>query len=202
MIETINQSLAESMELTTGIHETLSPLIAQAGHTALNSLSNSGKLCFASCPGMAPLATLAIRNFMHGKEHLRPPLPALMVSGQLNTEASLLDENLSRALAEIRAVATPPDCLLLLLENSHPQVISALDTFTEQNNLSAISILPITDETSRSILSQRESELMRRHTVIPLFVSSIARKQELTLFILNCLGDMIENALFGSVLEH
>lgn len=201
MKDIISQALAESMESASWIHEANAETIASASEIAVAQLAQSGRLYFSSCSHSRQLIQLTVEKLMRRKLHLRPPLPAWLV-GEISVDQNGIayDDSLENTLVQLRATCTPEDCIFFVLENGTPANIDALNDFSRETDLPVISVMHVDGFN----ITEQPSFMphgAQKHLLIPLNLSSIARKQEAILFILNCLSDMIETSLFGQILE-
>jgi len=206
MQDILDQQLAESMETSASLREEVSSSLIAAATLASQHLSSGGKLCYASCDKLFPVAQLSVANMMQRKQQLRPALPACLASPVYLEEDLQASSNLDKSFHELKALCNPGDCSIFLIEHCTPETALAISRFSAENKLSVVSVLhcdwpnmcrqmQVSAEASTTLANER-------HCVVPVNVSSIARKQEITLFILNCLNAMIEQSLFGTVIEN
>ena len=179
------------MESTTLLHEQLSEHIQSAAEQVITSLNAAGKLYFVASAPLAGVATQVVSNLMSLKLDSQPALPALL----LNTQQTALNIDYESTFMQLDSVLTDNDCVILLDDSITRDSYNQLGNFFSGRSASCIGVMHANQE-----FEPLNSAISQLH-VIPLSteltMQSIARKQELSLFILNCLSAMIEETMFG-----
>ena len=198
----LDQTLADLMESFALQHEQSSEAICRASQLLVNSLNQGGKIYFVSSQQTQPLADLAITLLMHSKQDLRPALPACLAISNLQPNAGANHQNsLESSLRKLRTLCQPQDCMIILPDTHDTDTVRSIDQFSREQSIATISISTQDPAMGDTADPAQQHQLCQYYAAIPLIVSSIARKQESTLFILNCLSAMIEVSLFGQIIE-
>lgn len=187
--------IAARMEDTALLHEQLASPISQASEHMTASLSAGGKLYFAATPVLRGIASQLVENLMSLKLVDQPALPALLLPWNQNGDADSANpyENLCM---QLEAVATPQDCIVILDEDFSGNLWRQLRQFFKDTQCYGVGILHSANPEHlglEAIPQFCSLSISSQSTAMP----SIAIKQEQTLFILNCLTAMIEQAMFG-----
>ena len=176
----IDTRIADAMQSLGGMDEQLPAAIISAGQTMAGQLANDQKIMTLGLGSMAPLAQMFCNRLLVGNAQLRPALPALLLHNAIDA----------------KTLGKPGDCLLIVGESL------AADAVQQSiNNALAAGVMCIVLGKANA-----ESDFPATEQVLYLPVvmsvapdtTNLTRIQELTLFILNCLSDTIEEQLFGS----
>lgn len=196
----LEELIASRMENTALLHDQLAENLIEAGKRLEHSLNNGGKLCFIASTGLHKIASLAVDNLMSLKLSSQPAIPAILLNAHQSTDSESR-AHYDTSLMQLEAIANDNDCIIFLEESASNDSFKQLSNFLNTRTINCISILHL----DNSQLSPENDSQGQRLCWIPLFddltMLSIARKQELSLFILNCLTAMIEQAMFGTQLN-
>jgi len=193
----IASHIAEAMQRLGDMPEDLPLCIEHAASQISEQLVNGHKLLVQGTAGIAPLAELFCYNLLQRYPEQRPALPAITLPSIAAPMAAAAGGNESEKNREFRlvfraaeAIANKGDVLLLLADQRMPGIIPAMEQFYASRGASTILIAP---EPANSAPDNAHS----KH--IPLQYDTIAGIHEMSLFILNTLGDMIDASVFGGV---
>lgn len=172
----IDTRIAQAMQSLGGMEQSLPEQVLQAGGLIAAQLVAGQKVVAMGLGSAGPLAQMFSERLLHDKADRRPALPALWVN-----DAS-----------SCKTLSKAGDCLVLIaLEPGSDDVTQILDN-AQANNVNAI-VISGQPELNLPALKNGTS------IYLPLNAENLPRMQELSLFILNCLGDIIEEQLFGSL---
>jgi phosphoheptose isomerase len=184
----LQDNIAAAMEQLGGMDATLATAVSQAAALAAEQLVAGHKLYVLATPELRPLAQLFCDSLVHRNAANRPPLPVLLLNECLlsNNEAISSSESWFRHAQSLLGAG---DALLVLSHSDNDLLPFTTDDFASSRQLKAICLQPGIDPATKAELS---------HTIsLSLENTSIARIQEITLFILNCLSAMIDHAVFS-----
>ncbi|MBT8148655.1 MAG: SIS domain-containing protein [Pseudomonadales bacterium] len=198
----IADHIAEAMQRLGDMPETLPQRIEQAAAHISQQLVSGNKLLVQGTAGIAPLAGLFCYNLLQRYPEQRPALPAIILpSSNLPVAAELMPSGtpsqansnspeFRQFFRAAEAIANKGDVLLLLADQRMPGIIPALEQFHASRGASTILMAP-------EPASNSPGNTHTKH--IPLEYDTIAGIHEMSLFILNTLGDMIDAAVFGGM---
>lgn len=196
----LEELIANRMENTALLHDQLAENLIAAGKRLENSLNSGGKLCFIASTGLHKIAAQAVDNLMSLKLSKQPAIPAILLNPHQSTDSEYR-AHYDTALMQLEAIANDNDCIVFLEESASNDSFKQLNNFLTTKTINCVSILHL----DKSQLTPENDHEWQQPCWIPLFddstMLSIARKQELSLFILNCLTAMIEQAMFGAQLN-
>lgn len=183
----------ESIQTQIASVELLSEPIQRAGQALVNALLNGHKILTCGIGGSAGVAQIFAAALINRLHRERPSLPALA----LNTDGVALsaisdDQGFNEVYAkQIRSLGQPGDVLVALSTSGNARsVIAALEAALSRDML----IIALTGKEGGSmagLLGPSDVEIR-----VPSNVST--RIQEGHLFIVHCLCDQIDRALFGN----
>ena len=162
--------------------------LAEAANLITESLLHEGKLLIATDAMSSPLADLMCRGMHHGREMARPGLPSLVLPAEAwGTYSS--DETAQRAL---QTFCRETDALLTI---SCGSLTTSLATTVATAQTYGIGVVTLTSGTAQPTRSPPYPPEVELH----IESDDQYRVQELQLFALFCLTDLIEKTLFGGV---
>lgn len=188
----LGQSLAEAMQQLGGMTDELPQQIELAAKQIADRFIQGHQLLILAPPTARPLGQLFCHSLIHRQAATRPPMPALLLNPNMYTFADDQSANgeTEALFRQARALASSNDILLFLHDHDNAALRDSLNNFSLHSGTKSIYIGPMTDQPLAISTSQT--------IYIPLENTSIARMHEMTLFILNCLSDMIDDYVFGS----
>ncbi|MGB5325769.1 MAG: hypothetical protein WBN40_10150 [Pseudomonadales bacterium] len=194
--------LADAMQHLGGLADESAARIENAAALASNQLVAGHKLVLLGTPGIAPLGELFCHGMLYSNADQRPALPAIAI--QANASALSANDSLRREedahsdgadmrqfLRAAEAVASAGDTLIVLSDQRLPALAQALENFYINRGVCSVLIAPDALATTTSSPAH--------NIVISLECDTIASIQQVTLFILNSLADMIETRVFGDL---
>jgi D-sedoheptulose 7-phosphate isomerase len=189
----IAERIADAMQSLGGLPEDLPPMMMDAGLHMAEQLINERKIMALGFDSFAPLAQLFCNALMYNNAQQRPALPALLLNNNTCASAIADDENSdSWAIRPLKALGQAGDILLILAESANAHSVQTTVAAALGNNISCIVIAA--DGISHGSSIDNDS----RAIYLSLDSVNLTRMHELTLFILNCLNDIIDAQLFGS----
>ena len=174
----IAERIADAMQSLGGFAEHLPPLIQDSGEQLGRCLVQGNKIHIAGSEAMHWLAQLFAGNLVHSHALTRPSLPVMALDGR----------NIEQCSRELQLWGSSNDALIVLGSND-PQLPEALLAVARQRGMSSLVIGAIHD----GLYQQSWPETL----FLPVDYTAITRMHEMTLFILNCLSDIIDAQLFG-----
>ncbi len=172
------ERIADAMQSLGGFAEHLPPLIQDSGEQLGRCLVQGNKIHVAGSDAMHWLAELFASNLVHSHALTRPSLPVLALDGR----------HPQHCARELQLWSTRNDALIVLSSNDASLPESLLE-IAQQRGMFSLVIGAIDD----SLYQQSWPETI----FLPVDYTAITRMHEMTLFILNCLGDIIDAQLFG-----
>jgi len=184
----LNDNIAAAMEQLGGIDEALANAIAQAAHIIAQQLIAGHKLYILASTEQRPLAQLFCDSLVHRNAADRPPMPIVLLNECLLSKGEAVSSSES-SFRHAQALLEAGDTLLVIGHYDDDLLPLTTDDFAKARQLTAICLQPGISSTSKAELT---------HTIpLSLEITSIARIHEITLFILNCLSAMIDQAVFS-----
>jgi D-sedoheptulose 7-phosphate isomerase len=178
-------NVQDTMEALSLAVDELAPTLEQASEYMAQTLLADGKIIVCASENDAPLADLFAATVIGASTEQRPALPVLAIS--CNSEQA--GPSLSR---RVRALGQEGDLLLLITSAAaQTEAGAAVDAARERN-------MPV-------ILLSNSSQPVLPHSgspadlVLPVAASSRARVVEIHTVVLNCLAELIDFTLFGSL---
>lgn len=193
----ISERIADAMQSLGGLDPALTNKLIQAGAFMADQLVNDQKILALGLDSCAPLAQLFCQRLMYSSADQRPSLPALMLNDATGLAISNGDSGSANALGaeqlllrKLKSFGQPGDVVLILSESLNASTLNACIECASAQQLHSVIIAaaPLAEplNTSNQIL------------YLPVEVTNLTRLHEVALFILNCLGDIIDEQLFGN----
>lgn len=167
----IDTRIAQAMQSLGGMDQALPEQVSQAGALIAAQLVAGQKVLAMGLDSTGPLAQLFCERLLYDKADIRPALPALWIN-----DAS-----------SCKTLSKAGDCLVLVALESNSDDVTCILESAQANNVNAI------------VMSGQAAQINDASHYLHLNADNLPRLQELALFILNCLGDIIEEQLFGSL---
>ena len=188
----ITERIAAAMQNLGGLPEALPTAIIDAGVHIAGQLVQEHKVIAVGIDSFAPLAQIFCNNLMYRDAELRPALPALSLNNDANGIAMAAAHENADALYSrpLKSMGQNGDVLLLLSQDLNSAIVATTLATAKANGMTAIIVgthseqLAIENDTQTLSLLLEEADLTRTH--------------EISLFILNCLNDIIDEQLFGT----
>lgn len=198
-------SLARAIETLGGQAEELAAAVDSAAALITDQLVAGHKVVVLATPAVAPLGGMFCHEMLFGSPELRPALPAIAlppteiqpaVQGSARREADRQSAApaLRQFLRAAEAVSGAGDTLLVLCETADDGLPAALDQLYLNREVCSVLLTPATP----GMASNGQANTV----VIAPECDTVAAVQQITLFILNALADMIETRVFGSAGGH
>ena len=129
---------------------------------------------------------------MYRDAELRPALPALSLNSDASGVAMAAAHENADALytRPLKSMGKSGDVLLLLSQDLNSAVVATTLATAKANEMTVIIIGPHTEQLTIENDSQTLSLLLEE--------AELTRMHEISLFILNCLNDIIDQELFGA----
>jgi D-sedoheptulose 7-phosphate isomerase len=186
MQDRIHKLFESSIETKITSADTLSPWIAKAGSRLINCLLNDGKILLCGQGGSAASCQHFAATMVHHFEVERPALPVM----------TLMHDNQHDALfaKQIQALGQAGDVLVMLTTSGNaPSLIQALAAARDKK----MDIIVLSGRDGGALTAHSQADDIE----IRVTVNNTARIREMHLFILHCFCDLIEQSLFGQMLE-
>ncbi len=191
----IAERIADAMQSLGGLAEDLPPIMMDAGLHMAEQLINERKIMALGFDSFAPLAQLFCNTLMYNNAQHRPALPALLLNDNTCSTTIAAGESAdSWAIRPLKAFGQAGDVLLILAESANTHSVQTAVAAALVNNISCVVIA--SDGISQDISSVNNND--SNAIYLSLDSVNLTRMHELTLFILNCLNDIIDAQLFGS----
>lgn len=196
MEDRVSQLLGISMETKMATVDTLSALIAKAGLRLVNCLLNDGKILLCGNGGSAANCLHFSSAMLNHFDVERPPLPVMPLFGDTSSLTAIAhDSHYDHVFArQIHAFGQEGDVLLVLSTSGNAD--SILNAVNAANDRGMDTIA----------LSGRDGGVLANHLgpediELRVVADNTARIREVHLFILHCFCDLIDQSLFGQMLE-
>ena len=196
MEDRIKQLFAASIEAKVAIIDPLLPLIAEAGVRLAKCLLNDGKILICGNGGSAANCLHFSAAMISCYEVERPALPIIALNTDLSALTSVANNNHYDHIfaRQINALAREGDLLLVL------------STAGNTNNLLQAIHAANDRGIDTIVLNGRDGGVLASHLgpedlELRVQANNAAQIRELHLFILHCFCDLIEQSLFGQMLE-
>lgn len=196
MEDRVKQLFGNSVEAKMAIAEALSESIAKAGQRLVNCLLNDGKIFLCGNGGSAANCLHFSAAMLNLFEVERPPLPVIVLSADMGSLTAIAnDGHYDQVFArQIHALGQEGDVLLALTTSGNAG--SILNAVNAANDRGMDTIA----------LSGRDGGILANHLgpediELRVVTDSNARIRETHLFILHCFCDLIDQSLFGQLLE-
>lgn len=165
-----------SIEAKMAVGERIAPALADAARLIFGSLVATGKVFVVGSGRAAPLAAIFTDNLVEGFRLERPSLPALTLSGDSGNQ--------------LRALASPADVLVAISARGHSAQLLATIATAHASGMGVIALTGADDDALAAALAPTDVELPAANDDQTLTLET----QLLALF---CLGELIEQQLFG-----
>lgn len=191
----IAERIADAMQSLGGLAEDLPPIMMDAGLHMAEQLINERKIMALGFDSFAPLAQLFCNTLMYNNAQHRPALPALLLNDNTCSTTIAAGESAdSWAIRPLKAFGQAGDVLLILAESANTHSVQTAVAAALGNNISCVVIASDGIRQDISSVNNNDSNAI----YLSLDSVNLTRMHELTLFILNCLNDIIDAQLFGS----
>ena len=190
------------METLVDVQTQIKSAVSAASKLLAHSFSQGGRLCLAGATEDSACMAVMLHQLLRSKRELRPPLPAHLSPLHTGETGQTTLNALSNSLEELRILNKPGDSMIIALSDvaAGSDSIAMIDQFSLREGISTVTLFCLSRREQLQAFIERSTH-SNGHAVVPWFVSSIARKPLATLFILNCLSDMIEKELFGAAID-
>lgn len=195
--------IAEAMQTLGGVDDATAARIDLAASHATSQMLAGHKLVVLGTPGVAALGELFCHGMLYRDADQRPALPAIALQGECRgstsnsaTQRRQDDKHndngqaIRQFLRAAEAVSAAGDSLLVLCDQHMPGMREALQQLYVSRGVSSIIIAPAE--------SGRRADAQAHCIDISLECDTVAARQQLTLFILHTLADIIEARVFGT----
>lgn len=194
--EYVHQLFESTIEVKIATADSLSNVIAKAGHQLAQCLLQDGRLFICGNGASAANCMHFTSSMLNHYEVERPALPVINLSSAISSLSSLAGEHYNQVFArQIQALGQEGDMLVLLTINGNSDsMIHALHA-ADERGMNAI------------VLSGRDGGVLTNHLgpediEIRVPSDNAAIIYEVHLFILHCFCDLIDQILFGTNLEN
>lgn len=192
----VRHLLGVHIETKIALIDTLSESIAKAGQRLVHCLLQEGKILVAGNGGSAANSMHFTQAMFNHFEVERPSLPVFNLGAEATNLSSFANENqYAQVFArQIQALGQKQDVLLLLTTSGNSDSILYALHAANEKGMDAI------------VLSGRDGGVLANHLgpedlELRIAIDHAPRIRELHLFILHCFCDLIDQYLFGQVLE-
>ncbi|WP_419419717.1 D-sedoheptulose-7-phosphate isomerase [Legionella sp. D16C41] len=196
MEERVKQLFGVSIESQISAADSLSALIAKAGARLVNCLLNDGKILLCGNGGSAANCHHFSAAMLHHFAVERPALPVLVLTGDTSSVTAIAnDSHYEHVFArQIQALGQEGDVLLVISTSGNAD--SILNAVNAANDRGMDTIA----------LNGRDGGVLANHLgpediEIRVVADNAALVRQIHLFILHCFCDLIDQSLFGQMLE-
>jgi D-sedoheptulose 7-phosphate isomerase len=196
MEDRVRQLFGINIETKIAIADALSGLIAKAGLRLVNCLLNDGKILLCGNGGSAANCLHFSAAMLNHFEVERPPLPVIPLMGDVTSLTGIAsNSHYDHIFArQIHALGQEGDVLLVLSTSGNAD--SILNAVNAANDRGMDTIA----------LSGRDGGVLANHLgpediELRVMADNSTRIREAHLFILHCFCDLIDQSLFGQMLE-
>lgn len=196
MEERVRQLFGSSIEAKMAAADTLTDVIGRGAARLVNCLLNDGKILLcgngSSAAGCQYFSSAMLNHF----EVERPALPAIILSGDAASLTAIASENKYEQVfaKQIHALGQEQDVLIILSTSGNASsTLNALKA-AHSRGLDTIALTGGDGGLLANHLGPEDIE-------IRVCAGNTARVREIHVFILHCFCDLIDNALFGQMLE-
>jgi len=188
----ITERIAAAMQNLGGLPPALPNAIIDAGVHIAGQLVQEHKVIAVGIDSFAPLAQMFCNNLMYRDAELRPALPALSLNSDASGIAMAAAHENTDALYSrpLKSMGQNGDVLLLLSQDLHSAIVATTLATAKANGMTAIIIGANTEQQAIENDTQTLSLLFEE--------ADLTRMHEISLFILNCLNDIVDEQLFGT----
>ena len=192
----IKHLLGVSIEAKIALADTLSADIAKAGTRLVNCLLNDGKILICGNGGSAANCLHFSASMLNHLNVERPPLPVISLCTDFAAVTAIANEGHYDQIfsRQIQALGQEGDVLLVLTTNGNADNMIQAVNAANDRGMDTIA------------LSGRDGGLLANHLgpediELKIQGETPARIRETHLFILHCFCDLIDQSLFGQMLE-
>ena len=196
MEDRVRQLFGNSIETKIAVADVLSAPIAKAGLRLVNCLLNDGKILLCVNGGSAANCLHFSAAMLNHFEVERPSLPVITLTGDMASLTAIAnDSHYDHVFArQIHALGQEGDVLLAVTTSGNTD--SILNAVNAANDRGMDTIA----------LSGRDGGVLANHLgpediEIRVVADNAARIRETHLFIMHCFCDLIDQSLFGQMLE-
>lgn len=181
-----------SIDTNTYASEVLPPFIEIASHMMVQCLINDGKILACGNGGSAATCQHFASKLINRYERERPGLPGLALTADNPTLTSIADEYSYSDIfsRQIRALGQPGDVLLALSTTGNSASIIQAIQAAHDRDMAVVALSGRDGGDMSSLLGQEDCEIR-----VP--ATATSRIQEVHLFVVHCLCDLIDQQLFG-----
>ncbi|MBT8138298.1 MAG: hypothetical protein KJP25_00910 [Gammaproteobacteria bacterium] len=194
------EQLASVMQALGGQADQLAGGVEHAAALLTGQLLAGHKMVLLSTPALAPLAELFCHNMLYAAADHRPALPAIALcasdagvagfGGRRETDTQATPLDLRHFLRAAEAVTIAGDTLIVVAEQNLPALPAELDKLYANRGVNSVLLTP-------GQAGEKQHSATAHSIIISLECDTVAGLQQLSLFILNALADMIETRVFG-----
>ena len=190
--ERIRTLFAHDIESKIALVDVLSHLVAQAAQYLVDCLLSDGKIFICGYGGSAANCLHFSTAMLHCYEVERPSLPVINLAGNGAVSAVNVDngQNDQMFVQQIQALGQAEDVVIVLTTAGRSKSMNNVITVAQNKQIRVIALTGRDGGGLANQLSSQDLELR-----VP--GNSSARIREMHLFILHCLCDGIDRALFG-----
>ncbi len=195
-LDKIRQHFATSIEVRVACVEVLADLIALSTAKLVDCLLQDGKILLCGQGGSAANCLHFSNSMLNRYEVDRPPLPVLALTTDIVLQTAMVNEGVGEQFfaRQIQALGTERDCLLALCcSGQSSSIIHAINSAHDK-------------EMDVIVLCGRDGGVLENYLGPEDFLLKVpcdktGNIREMHLFILHCFSDMIDEALFGEMME-
>lgn len=196
MEDRVRQLFGNSIETKIAMADMLSALIAKAGLRLVNCLLNDGKILVCGNGGSVANCLHFSAAMLNHFEVERPALPIITLTGDISSLTAIAnDSHYDNVFArQIHALGQEGDVLLALSTSGNSDSILNAVNAANERGMDTIA------------LSGRDGGVLANHLgpediELRVVTDNSARIREAHLLILHCFCDLIDQSLFGQMLE-
>lgn len=196
MEDRVRQLFGLSIEAKVAIVDSLAPSIAKAGSRLVNCLLNDGKILLCGNGGSAANCMQFSTAMLNHFEVERPSLPVIALSGDIASLTAIAnDSHYDQVFArQIHALGQEGDVLMVLSTSGNTDSILNAVNAGNDRGMDTIALIGRDGGVLANHLGPEDIELR-------VACDNAARIREIHLFILHCFCDLIDQSLFGQMLE-
>jgi D-sedoheptulose 7-phosphate isomerase len=196
MEERIKMLFANSIEAKLSLADILPEIIAKAGRKLVNCLLNDGKILVCGNGGSAANGLHFTAAMLNLFEIERPALPVITLASDPVILSSIAQHgHYDNVFArQIHALGQEKDILLILSASGNSSSLLQAINAANERNMDMIALNGHEGGILASHLGPEDIEIRVNS-------DNSARIREMHLFILHCFCDLIDQALFGQILE-
>ncbi|MDR3492047.1 MAG: phosphoheptose isomerase [Gammaproteobacteria bacterium] len=192
MLNRINQTFSESIQTKINSADTLVEIIGTACQQVVQCLLDGHKILSCGNGGSACDAMHFSSEMLNRFKHERPGLPAIALTADMATLTSIAnDYSYDDIFAkQLRALGQPGDLLLAISTSGNStNVINAIKA-AQDKRMTVLALTGGDGGKIAGVLQEHDIEIR-----VPAF--EVARIQEIHLFVIHCICDIVDYQLFG-----